>query len=194
MKNKHNFNRKNTWAILLLSSVIGLIASFVQAIERIDYAKNPKLPLSCDVNSVFSCSNVFDAWQSSVFGFSNSLMCIVFFTLILGVALAGITGSLIKTKLKYLMQFFSLFFLGFGAWYLHQSAFVIDSLCIFCIFCYSAVIAINWAWLRLNVADYKLSQNSRNKVNKALSSGIDTFLWVLWAIIIASMLYVGIKY
>lgn len=194
MKIKQNYNSKKPWAVLLFGSAIGLIASFIQAIERIEYAKNPKLPLSCDVNSVFSCSNVFDAWQSSVFGFSNSLMCIVFFAIIFGIALVGITGSLIHSKLRYAMQFFSIFFLGFGAWYLQQSAFAIDSLCIFCIFCYGTVIAINWSWIRLNMADYKLSPKNKDKMAKAIDRGFDTFIWLLWAIIIASMLYVGIKY
>lgn len=169
------YTTKTQWAILTAGSLVGLVASFIQATERIEYAKNPKLLLSCDVNSVFSCSNVFDAWQSSVFGFSNSLMCIVFFSLILGVAVVGLTGGQLNKYLAYTMQFFSLFFLGFGAWYLQQSAFVINSLCVFCIFCYSGVIAINWAWLRINLSFLNPKSAFAIHTKSLISRGLDTF-------------------
>ena len=106
----------NLWWTIFAGSVVGLVASFIQTIERINFAKHPLQPLTCDLNAVFSCKNVFDAWQSSVFGFSNSLMCIVFFTLIAGVAVAAATGSSINKILRLILQFFAIFFLGFGAW------------------------------------------------------------------------------
>lgn len=178
-------NNKNLWWVLVGASIVGLLASFIQTIERIDYAKNPKVPLSCDVNAIFSCSNVFDAWQSSVFGFSNSLMCIVFFTLALGVALAGATGSTINRKLRYLLHFLAVFFLGFGAWYLWQSTFEIGYICIFCIFCYGAVIVMNAAWLRLNAPDLFKGSTRWQAIHQ---KGADLFLWSLWAIAIAAMI------
>jgi uncharacterized membrane protein len=182
------------WWTVVASGVIGMLASFIQTIERIDYAKNPTLPLTCDVNSVFSCSSVFDAWQSSVFGFSNSLMCIVFFVLLIGIGLAGATGSVIHKNVRLFVHFLTVFFLGFGAWYLYESAWAIGALCIFCIFCYSAVILANWAWLRINISDLPLAKSHKSGVTKMISSGADTFVWVLWAIIIAGMLALGIQH
>ncbi len=179
-------NIKALWAYLLVGSTIGLLASFIQTIERINYAKNPKVPLVCDLNPVFSCGNVFDAWQSAVFGFSNSLMCIVFFAVTMGIALTGITSSQINRKLRYVFHFFSLFFLGFGAWYLWQSTYRIGYICIFCVFCYLAVILMNWAWLRINGDDiFKNSKYSAAWV-KAKKSGADTFLWLTWAIVVGA--------
>lgn len=187
-KNIHVFKPITIWTILTISASAGMLASFIQTIERINYAKNPKLPLQCDINSVFSCSNVFDAWQSSVFGFSNSLMCIVFFAVLVGAGLAAATGSQINKILRFVLHSFSLFFLGFGAWYLWQSTFVIGYICVFCTICYTAVIAINWAWLRINASDYFDTKKSLKKWQNIEKSGADTFGWMIYAIAFAAMI------
>lgn len=187
-KNIHVFKPITIWTILTISASAGMLASFIQTIERINYAKNPKLPLQCDINSVFSCSNVFDAWQSSVFGFSNSLMCIVFFAVLVGAGLAAATGSQINKILRFVLHSFSLFFLGFGAWYLWQSTFVIGYICVFCTICYMAVIAINWAWLRINASDYFDTKKSLKKWQNIEKSGADTFGWMIYAIAFAAMI------
>ena len=182
------------WGILTAGSTIGAIASFIQIIERIQYADEPLQKLTCDVNSVFSCSSVFDGWQSSVFGFSNAIMCLAFFSVSLGVALSGLLGAQLSKNLRLVMQFFSLFFLGFGAWYLQQSAFSIGALCIFCIFCYAGVIAMNWAWLRINSNDLPfIHSNQKQSINKAFVKGIDTFIWILWALLIAGMFVIAFR-
>jgi uncharacterized membrane protein len=182
------------WLFVVIGAAVGALASFIQVIERISYGDNPVKALSCDLNSVFSCSSVFDGWQSSVFGFSNSIMCLLFFGVMLGVGLTGLFGSQVAKGLRLTMQFFSVFFLFFGAWYLQQSAFAIGALCTFCMFCYSGVIAINWAWLRLNVHDLPLlSATTKQSIADSFKKGTDTFLWVLWAFVIAGMFVIAFK-
>ena len=183
---KHITPTKYLWPTIILSASIGGLAAFIQTVERIQYALHPTSPLTCDINSVFSCTNVFDAWQSAVFGFSNSIMCLAFFAVTLGVGLAGATAQIGKV-LRLTMHFFALFFLGFGAWYLQQSAFSIGALCIFCIFCYGGVIGLNWAWLRINSADLPLSPKLHRGLDRAISHGADTFFWILWALGVAGM-------
>lgn len=168
--------------------MLGLVSSLIQTIERINYALHPKVALTCDINAIFSCSNVFDAWQSSVFGFSNSLICMIFFGLTAGVALAAATGSQLNRAVRYVFHFFSVFFLGFGAWYLWQSTYRIGFICIFCLFCYSAVIAMNWAWFRLHYRELKLKKNTAAKLDKFVKNGGDLFVALLWALAIAAMI------
>lgn len=184
----HVFKPVTLWWVLTGSSFAGMLASFVQAIERINYADNPSQPLQCDINSVFSCSNVFEAWQSSVFGFPNALMCIVFFAVLAGAGLVAATGSALNKTLRLVLHSFSMFFLAFGAWYLWQSTFVINYICIFCTICYAAVIAMNWAWLRINATDYFTSKSSLKKWQKIERSGADTFGWLLYAVVFAAVM------
>lgn len=180
--------KKYPWLVLVVGSMLGLVASLIQTIERIDYAKNPQVYLRCDLSAVFSCRNVFDAWQSSFFGFSNSLMCMIFFGVVLGIGLAGIFSDSISKWPRLIGQYFSLFFLGFGAWYLYQSAYAIGYICIFCSACYLGVIAINWAWLRLNYQDLPYLKKYSSKFSKLMSSGTDTLLWSLYTVVIACMI------
>ncbi len=178
---------QNVWVILAASAALGAVASFIQIIERITYAENPSVALACDVNSVFSCTNVFAGWQSSVFGFNNAIMCLAFFAMLFGIGLGGIFSDKLAKGLRLTMHFFSVFFLLFGAWYLQQSTFVIGSLCIFCIFCYTGVIGLNWAWVRINANDLPLSAKNTKRLNTAISHGADTLFWVLWGLAFAAM-------
>lgn len=187
-KKTHIPKQKTLWWTLALASSVGLAASFLQTVERINYAKSPNITLKCDISPIFSCSNVFDAWQSSVFGFPNSLMCIVFFGLTLGVALAGLSTGQIGKKLRMIMQFFAVFFLGFGAWYLWQSTYKIGYICIFCVACYSAVIVMNWAWLKINAADLFKSASTARRWKKFEEQGADSFAWLIYAITVAAII------
>ncbi len=187
MAKSKNISQNRLYQVGFGAALVGLIASFSQAVQTIKHYKYPDNPLSCDLNSVFNCNSVFDAWQSSFFGFSNSLMCIVFFTLLLGVTLAAMTGSKLVKNVRLFSHFLVLFFLGFGAWYLWSSTFVIAALCIYCIFCYTAVIALNFVWLRLNVADLPVSVSVRKFLEKAIANNYDIVFWVLWAGAIAGM-------
>ena len=179
----NKINVKRAWLVASVGSAIGLIASFIQTIERISYADQPLKALTCDINSVFSCSSVFDGWQSSFFGFSNSIMSLAFFAVVFGVSISGVTGSFINKYLRYVMHFFSVFFLAFGAWYLYQTVYAIGALCIFCIFIYTGVILLNWAFLRINVDDLAKRPQLNVKAHKLMANGTDTFLWALWALI-----------
>ena len=183
---KHN--KQKLWWLITVSSGVGLISSLIQTIERINNALHPKVALSCDINAIFSCSNVFGAWQSRVFGFSNSLVCMIFFGLTAGVAIAAATGSEINRRLRYIFHFFSVFFLGFGAWYLWQSTYRIGYICIFCLFCYSAVIAMNWAWFRLHYKEMPTKNSTKVKLDKFVDNGGDLFITFLWTLAIISMI------
>ena len=88
-----------------------------------------------------------------MFGFPNSLLCIVFFALTLSAGLIGWVGGRITAKLRLAYQAMAAFFAGFGLWYFWQSIFNPGSLCIYCLFCYAGVLLINGAWFRLNYKD-----------------------------------------
>ncbi|OGL37384.1 hypothetical protein A3E49_01665 [Candidatus Saccharibacteria bacterium RIFCSPHIGHO2_12_FULL_49_19] len=173
------------WMILTIGAAVGLLASFLQMLEKITLVKNSEAVLSCNLNSVFNCSNVLNASQSSVFGFPNSLLCIVFFSLLLAAGLIGWTGGAINAKLRFFFQFMALFFAGFGFWYFWQSIFNIGVLCIYCVFCYGGVLAINGALFRLNYKDYPLSKKTMAKLDTWVARGADLFFWCLIALVIA---------
>ncbi|HSW98254.1 MAG TPA: vitamin K epoxide reductase family protein [Candidatus Saccharimonadales bacterium] len=165
---------------------VGLGAAFLQMLEKIQLLKHMDKALACDLNSVFSCSNVLNAWQSSVFGFPNSLMCMVFFTVFVVAGLAGLAAGSVPLPRAFRLgvHALALFVLGFALWFLWQSIYVIGSLCILCIFCFSGLLLVNWAWLRAN-ADILPGARLRAHVARLIRSGADTFAWLLLAALVA---------
>jgi uncharacterized membrane protein len=186
-------NRRTLYGILTAGAGLGLVASFLEMVEYIAIIKRPSASLVCDLNGVFSCSNVLTKWQSSVFGFPNPMMCMVFFTLMLGFGLVGLYGGTIPRGLRIAAQGISLFFLGFGLWFLEQSTFSIRSLCILCIFCFAGLMAINASWLRLNSGDLPLGRRIRDLLQRIIARGTDIFGWLLLAIVIAFVMFLKFR-
>ncbi len=175
---------KTLYKILTFGAAIGFTASFLQMLEKITLLKNAHSVLSCNLSSVFNCSNILNAHQSSVFGFPNSMLCISFFAIMFSAGLIGWTGAQINAKLRLVYQAMALFFIGFGFWYFWQSIFNIGSLCIYCVFCYGGVLAISGAWFRLNYKNLHLSARYQKIADRMVASGLDIFIWCLIALAI----------
>jgi len=174
--------------------VVGTIAAFLQTLEKLTLFKNKNALLTCDLNSVFSCSNVLNAWQSSVFGFPNSIMCTMLFVIFGSVALVGATGGKVARGLRLGVQALSLGTLGFALWFLWQSTFRIGALCIFCLFCFTGLLMVNWGWLRLNAGDLPIGAHGRALLEKGIAKGADTFGWIILALIIALIMILRFAY
>lgn len=163
------------YSVLVFGGLMGFVASFWQLLDKLTLLKNSHAVLSCNLNSVFNCSNILNAHQSSVFGFPNALLCLILFLIAIVLGTVGLTGSLIHKWVRFVAQGLALFTVGFGLWYLWQSIFNIGSFCIFCIFCFAGVLIINAAWFRLNYKDMGLS-------DKWTTKGFDFFVWCLIAL------------
>ena len=178
-------NKRLIYGVMTGGGSIGMIAAFLQTTEKIALLKNKDAILACDLNSVFSCTNVLNAWQSSVFGFPNSLMCMALFTVFASIALAGVSGGTLPRRLRLGIQGLSLFTLAFALWFLTQSIYVINALCILCIFCFAGLLLVNWGWLRINAADLPIGERGRAFVGRGIVNGADTFAWILLGLAVA---------
>lgn len=161
-----------------------MAAAALQIVEKITLLKNKDAILSCDLNSVFSCSNVLNAWQSSVFGFPNSIICLILFTIFTTSGMVGATGGTLTRNYRVSLQVLSLMTLGFALWFLTQSIYVINSLCILCIFCFIGLLLVNWSWLRINAAQLPIGQKGRDIAANAIAHGADTFAWIIIALVV----------
>ncbi|MEI6237765.1 MAG: vitamin K epoxide reductase family protein [Candidatus Saccharibacteria bacterium] len=170
---------KKLYLFMTIGAAIGIVASFWQTLEKLTLLKNPDAILSCNLNGVFSCSNVLNSHQASLFGFPNSIMSLMFFIVFLTVAIVGLSGGLVTKKMRFSIHFLSFFVLLFGLWFLHTSTYSIKSICIFCIFNFLGLLVINYAWLRQNASDVKWMKNLTKK-------GLDIFIWILCALLLAS--------
>lgn len=175
---------KTLYGTMILGGAIGIVAAFIQTLEKIALLKDKDAELACNLNSVFSCTNVLDAPQSSLFGFPNSIMCLVLFTIFFSIGLAGLANSALHRQLRLSIQGLALFTLGFALWFLWQSTYTIGALCLYCIVCFAGLLLVNAAWLRINVGDLPLSSGAKKSLKRAIQKGADLFLWFLLAVVV----------
>lgn len=139
--------------ILIIGSIIGLLASFILTTDTIELIKNPQAELPCNLNPFISCTSVATTWQSSVFGFPNSLLGIVAFSMLFAAGIMlhfggpdssvmdKISGQYWARKPLWLLVNLGVFaaFI-FVLWFFYQSVYKIGSLCIYCM----VVWAVTW--------------------------------------------------
>lgn len=182
--------QRTLYGAVVAGGIVGLVASFLETLEYQTLLKNAHTALACNLNSVLSCSRVLSAWQSKVFGFPNSMLCIILFATVTSVALVGVSGGQVGAKLRLWLQGFTLFFLGFGTWFMWESTFKIRALCILCIFCLSGLFLLNWALLRLNAHDLPLVPRLHKGLDQAIEHGADTFAWMLLALLMSAVMFI----
>ncbi|HUC90188.1 MAG TPA: vitamin K epoxide reductase family protein [Patescibacteria group bacterium] len=176
---------RTIYGLIATGGVISAVSAFWQTLELLTHLEDKATQLTCNLNSVFSCSTVFDSWQSSAFGFPNSIMCLILFTIFASVALVGLANGKVTKGLRLAIQYLALFTLGFGLWFLWESTYSINALCVFCVSCFLGLLLINWGFFRLNADDLPI-----HKCLKAgIKNGADTFVWLLFGLIIAFVIF-----
>jgi uncharacterized membrane protein len=148
--NKQNSTNKSTWLdqwypkILLVSSLFALVASFWQAAERIHMLKNPTVPLNCNLNPIIDCGGVMSHRLAALFGFPNTFIGMVMFSMLLASALVLLSGSSFKKSFHKFVLALSTIAIGFSAWFFWASLYVIGKICIFCLAIWPASIILFW--------------------------------------------------
>jgi uncharacterized membrane protein len=181
--------QRTIYGFMVAGGLVGLTASFLETIEYQEILKNAHTQLVCDLNGVFSCGNVLNSWQSKIFGFPNSMLCMVFFTLMLSSGLVGLTGGTLVPKLRLWLHGIATFFLCFALWFMWESTFRVHALCILCLFCLAGLLTLNWGWLRTNADILPISTYRRMRLHETIRRGGDTFAWLMLAILIAFVMF-----
>ncbi|AUN40657.1 vitamin K epoxide reductase family protein [Tsukamurella tyrosinosolvens] len=125
-------NRRTTGILLLVTGVLGLLASAMLTIDKIKLLEDPNFVPGCSLDPTISCGSVMQSWQGSVFGFPNPLIGIASFSVVIvaGVlALGGVdlprwfwTGLAIGAAAGIALVIFLIY----------SSLFVIHALCLWC--------------------------------------------------------------
>lgn len=174
--------------LLLVLGAIGMMASAAIAIEKEDMLKNPQTELVCNLNPVYSCSNVFMSPQAEIFGFSNELMGIAMFAALITLGVVLLAGAQLKKWLWHVYLGGMLFFMGFVVWFFYQSVYTIGSLCIFCsIVWFSAwgLTANGFAWIYDNgyLKEFKKIQKPLQFIRRNIIA-----VWLLFIITIVVLI------
>lgn len=128
--------------ILIIGGIIGLLASFILTVDTIKLVKNPSADLPCNINPFLNCTSVTKTWQSEIFGFPNSLLGIVAFSMLLAIGIMLYSGGQSSQSYNWASYFNPHFWLWvnlgiliaviFVMWFFYQSVYKIGSLCLYC--------------------------------------------------------------
>lgn len=127
---------------VLIAGLLGLAASAALTIEKIAILINPDYVPTCSLNPVLSCGSVMVTPQASVFGFPNSLIGIVSFTVVL------VTGVLALADVRLPRWYWGGLAIGavLGAvlvhWLIFQSLYRIGALCPYCMVVWAVTIPL----------------------------------------------------
>ncbi|WP_426002933.1 vitamin K epoxide reductase family protein [Paenarthrobacter sp. NyZ202] len=126
--------------LLLVTGIIGWLASGALVLEKLEVLKDPNHVTVCDVNPWVSCGTVMQTPQSSVFGFPNMFIGIVAFAVIITTAMGILAGA--KYSRGYWLGLQAGVTLGFAfvVWLWSQALYVIHVLCPFCMVVWAAMI------------------------------------------------------
>jgi uncharacterized membrane protein len=127
---------------VLIAGALGLTAAITLTVEKIELLIDPSYVPSCSINPVLSCGSVMATPQASAFGFPNSLLGIVGFTVVV------VTGVLAVAKIALPRWYWAGLAAGtllgvvFIHWLIVQSLYQIGALCPYCMVVWSVTIPL----------------------------------------------------
>jgi uncharacterized membrane protein len=174
--------------VLLVTGVIGWVASVILLVERLRNLQNPGEALSCDLSPFVSCGALFERWQASVLGFPNPILGVAGFVAPIAVAAGLLAGAWFGA------WYWRLLTLGvFGAWifvtWLYtQSVYAIGVLCPYCMLVWAVTIPMWWYLLAWGLKHGTLFGNRTRRLGEQLFP----FAWVAvlanYAVIVLTIL------
>lgn len=147
--------------LLMVIAIVGFIASFVLTLDKIQLLKDPSFQPSCNISPLISCGSVMKTEQAEEFGFPNSLIGIVGFTMLGTIAFALLAGAKFKRWFWLTLEGGSIFGVLFIHWLMFQSIFVIGALCPYCMIAWVCAIPLFWYVSLYNLATGRITLPKR---------------------------------
>lgn len=175
---------RSIFMTMLVFGVIGLITSFVLAVEEFHLLQNPDAILSCSFNLVLNCSEVMKTWQATVFGFPNMFIGLMAYPVVIAVAVMGLVGA--KLPRWFWMTAMIGFGLGllFAYWLFFNSVYAIQVLCPWCLVITASTTILFETILRRNLREniFNLKKKTNASVQKFLDKDFDKLLVASWMV------------
>ena len=178
------------WLEMLISSILGLTASLVLSIDAVKLAENPNADLSCNVSATISCGTVGTSWQASLLGFPNAFLGLMFESVVIAFAIAGLAGTRFPRWYMLGVQGIYTIAIAFAYWLFFQAYFVIGAMCPWCLLITVTTLLVFTSMTRINVLQGNLGQGVKRALAPALRHYVDIYSCVLITAIIAAMVIV----
>lgn len=125
-------NRRTTGILLLVTGVLGLLASAMLTIDKIKLLEDPNFVPGCSFDPTISCGSVMQSWQGSVFGFPNPLIGIAAFSVVIVAGVLAVGGVALPRWFWTGLAIGAAAGLALVIFLIYSSLFVIHALCLWC--------------------------------------------------------------
>ena len=174
-----------TYGIMLFFSAVALVTSLILSAETLALARAPKKLLSCDFNSVVSCSRVAQTWQAEIvkFGelsFPNAFFGIAAESVFVTLAVIGMIRVRVPRWFAICTWLGGLCALVYAYWLFSQSMFVIHALCPWCIVLMFSTTMQFISLTQASVSSQKLLVKRFSLVESYYRLRYDLLIDVLW--------------
>ncbi|MEU7579757.1 vitamin K epoxide reductase family protein [Streptomyces sp. NPDC041068] len=130
--------------LMLCAGILGAVASTVLTYDRLASLADPAFSPGCNINTVLSCGDIMDAWQSDVLGIPGTLLGSVGFAALAMLGLVLATGATVPVWLWWGVQAAVTAAFGFVVWLISQCLYVIGALCPWCMLVWAVVLPLFW--------------------------------------------------
>ncbi|CAB4566074.1 MAG: vitamin K epoxide reductase [Actinobacteria bacterium] len=183
---------RNAYLTMLISASLSLFAAMVLSIDAFKLAKDENVDLSCSINAVVSCGKVALSWQSTVFGFPNSFIGLMFESAVITIAIAGLMQVRFPNSLIRIAFFIYSAALIFALWLFSQSFFVIKAFCPWCMLVTVSTISVFMSMLRINIYQnaFNWSEVIHQKILRLILLGRDyAAMTIVYAVIASAIIW-----
>lgn len=175
---------------MLVSSILGLVASLVLSIDAIALAKDPTGSLSCDLSSKISCSTVGLSWQANLLGFPNAFLGLICEPVVITLAVAALGG--VRFPRWFMLTAQAIYFIGFAFayWLFYEAYFQIGALCPWCLLITVTTTLVFVSMTRVNILDgnFGFPPRVQDRLTYLLRMGVDIWVTVLLLAVLAAMI------
>lgn len=174
--------------ILLIGGIIGVLCSLTLSIEKVQLLKDPATQPICNLNPVFSCSNVITSPQAEAFGFPNPYIGLVGFGIVATIGAGLLAGARFKRWFWVGLQLGLLFAVGFVHWLIFQALYDIGALCLFCMIVWTITIPMFWYTLLYNLREKNIKTPKSLKSVVAFMQKHHADILIAWYLIIIALI------
>jgi uncharacterized membrane protein len=182
-----NFTRALPY-ILIVTGILGLLFAFLLMYDSIKLLSNPHYNPICNLNPILNCGIVINSKESDVFGFSNPILGIAAFPVLITSGVVMLSG--VKLKRWFLLALNAGSFVGviFMHYLFVESVYHIHAVCPYCFGTWVMTITAFWYLTLYNIQNHnlKISKKYRPVTNFIVKHHADWL--VLWLLIIVGLI------
>ncbi len=175
---------------MLVSSLLGLVASLVLSVDAVRLAEDPYADLSCNLSSTISCAKVGLTWQANLLGFPNAFLGLIAEPVVITLAVAALGGVRFPRWFMLAAQVVYSIGLAFAYWLFYQAYFVIGAMCPWCMLITVTTTLVFASMTRVNILEGNLGAGTKRVLERPLRLGMDLAgVLIIFAVLAAMVLY-----